>query len=154
METKRGFKTFTIRVDNDLRKVVDIKAAQLHLSCGELIRRALKEYLYKDSNISNELLSSVQGLKKDLESQKRRLELHSNMFLYYLRFFFAFNEDVIKDIPNEMRKQFFDRGERRRDDFINLFRNQKISRTNYLELLLGEFLADPVENKNEMSGIE
>ena len=76
------------------------------------------------------------------------------MFLYYLRFFFAFNEDVIKDIPNEMRKQFFDRGERRRDDFINLFRNQKISRTNYLELLLGEFLADPVENKNEMSGIE
>lgn len=154
METKRGFKTFTIRVDNDLRKVVDIKAAQMHLSCGELIRRALKEYLYKDSNISNELLSSVQGLKKDLESQKRRLELHSNMFLYYLRFFFAFNEDVIKDIPNEMRKQFFDRGERRRDDFINLFRNQKISRTNYLELLLGEFLADPVENKNEMSGIE
>lgn len=154
METKRGFKTFTIRVDNDLRKVVDIKAAQLHLSCGELIRRALKEYLYKDSNISNELLSSVQGLKKDLESQKRRLELHSNMFLYYLRFFFAFNEDIIKDIPNEMRKQFFDRGERRRDDFINLFRNQKISRTNYLELLLGEFLAGPVENKNEMSGIE
>ena len=40
------------------------------------------------------------------------------------------------------------------DDFINLFRNQKISRTNYLELLLGEFLAESVENKNEMSGIE
>ena len=76
------------------------------------------------------------------------------MFLYYLRFFFAFNEDIIKDIPNEMRKQFFDRGEKRRDDFINLFRNQKISRTNYLELLLGEFLAESVENKNEMSGIE
>lgn len=151
---KKAFKTFTIRVDNDLRKVVDIKAAQMHLSCGELIRRALKEYLYKDSNISNELLSIVQGLKKDLESQKRRLELHSSMFLYYLRFFFAFNEDIIKDIPNEMRKQFFDRGEKRRDDFINLFRNQKISRTNYLELLLGEFLAESVENKNEMSGIE
>ena len=110
---KKAFKTFTIRVDNDLRKVVDIKAAQMHLSCGELIRRALKEYLYKDSNISNELLSTVQGLKKDLESQKRRLELHSSMFLYYLRFFFAFNEDIIKDIPNEMRKQFFDRGEKR-----------------------------------------
>ena len=76
------------------------------------------------------------------------------MFLFYLRFFFAFNEDIIKDIPNEMRKQFFDRGEKRRDDFINLFRNQKISRTNYLELLLGEFLAESVENKNEMSGIE
>ena len=151
---KKAFKTFTIRVDNDLRKVVDIKAAQMHLSCGELIRRALKEYLYKDQNISNELLSTVQGLKKDLESQKRRLELHSSMFLYYLRFFFAFNEDIIKDIPNEMRKQFFDRGEKRRDDFINLFRNQKISRTNYLELLLGEFLAESVENKNEMSGIE
>ena len=53
-----------------------------------------------------------------------------------------------------MRKQFFDRGEQRRDDFINLFRKQKISRTNYLELLLGEFLAESVENKNEMSGIE
>ena len=151
---KKAFKTFTIRVDNDLRKVVDIKAAQMHLSCGELIRRALKEYLYKDSNISNELLSTVPGLQKDLESQKRRLELHSSMFLYYLRFFFAFNEDIIKDIPNEMRKQFFDRGEKRRDDFINLFRNQKISRTNYLELLVGEFLAESVENKNEMSGIE
>ena len=45
-------------------------------------------------------------------------------------------------------------GGKQMDDFINLFRNQKISRTNYLELLLGEFLADPVENKNEMSGIE
>ena len=41
---KKAFKTFTIRVDNDLRKVVDIKAAQMYLSCGELIRRALKEY--------------------------------------------------------------------------------------------------------------
>lgn len=142
---------FNIRISKDLKAQIDAKAMSLKITPSELARIAITNFIYKDVNISNELLGTLSGLQNDLEGIRRRIELHSNVFIYYLRFFFAFEGNELDKVPKEIRKQFFAKGEKRRDDFIRLFRQQNVNHVNIFELLLGEYLAEPTDIENEQN---
>ena len=148
---------FDLRINKDLADQIEAKAISLGVTPSELARTALSEYIHKDVNISNEVLGTLSILENEIEGVRRRVELQSNVFIYFLRFFFAFSGKDIEQVPKEMRKQFFEKGEKRRDDFIKLFRQQTANKVNIFELMLGEYLTDPVENTggvHENGGME
>ncbi len=136
---------FHMRLGKELKANLEAKALTMNLSLSEIVRVALNDYLHRDINISTEVLGMLSELEKSLERLRRGQELQSNIFIYFLRFFFAFSGKDIEAVPKEMRKQFFDKGEKRRDDFIRLFKQQTENRVNMLDLLLSEYVAQPVE---------
>ena len=143
---------FDLRLSKDLLTQIEAKALSLGVTPSELARTALNEYIHKDVNINNEVLGTLSILENEIEGIRRRVELQSNVFIYFLRFFFAFSGSEIEKVPREARKQFFEKGEKRRDDFIKLFKQQTANKVNIFELMLGEYLTEPAEHPTESHG--
>ncbi len=137
---------YSMRISADLKNQIEAKAVSLGVKPAEVIRSALTEYVQKDVSITNEVLGFLSGIQKDVERLQRRFELHSNVFIFFLRFFFAFEGKELENIPKENRKQFFDKGERRRNDFIRLFKQQTSNKVNVFEMLLADCLGEEMEN--------
>lgn len=144
--------TFNMRITDDLRKKIEAKARSEGISLSEAVRTALTDYLHRDVNIYNGILGTLSSLEKDMERLQRQLELHSNLFVYYLRFFFAFEGKEIEGIPKDSRKQFFDKGERRRDDFIKLFKQQNANHVNIFEMMMSDLMTAPNANNDRANG--
>lgn len=144
---------FHMRLNKELKKKIEAKAASEGMSLSEAVRSSLNDYLHKDVNINNEILGHLTSLETEIEQLTRRQELHSNVFIYFLRFFFAFSGKEIEQVPKEMRKQFFDKGEKRRDDFIKLFKSQVSNHTNIFEMMLGDLITEPDNGKEKDDGL-
>lgn len=140
-------RNFHMRINDDLRRKIEAKALNSGITLSEAVRVALNDFLHKDININTEILGTLSSIEKEIEYLQRQLELHSNLFVYFLRFFFAFSGKEIESIPKDARKQFFDKGEKRRDDFIRLFKQQNISHVNIFEMMMNDLVAGDTKEK-------
>ena len=133
-------KVLTVRVDDEFYEVLEIKAKNKKTSISELVRNVIEDDLEKDIDFHNEIISTFGLFKSDLLNLKREMNVFSSMFMYWLRFYFTLSGQDFDSIPEgKPREIAFEKGEERRDKFLQLYKRENKQMKSLFEQLFADY---------------
>ena len=93
MKTER----LSLRLDEKFLQDIKNKAMLENITVTDLILRSVSEYVYKDVNIQNELLGTLEQINANLKVCMNNDEFFESFFIHYLKYFFViYNETISK----------------------------------------------------------
>lgn len=149
MSTLIGFKA-----DDELNNTIKAKAKLENITVTDLLRRAVTEYLYKDINVQNELLGTLEQINKNIKKTNDQYSVFHSLFLHYLKYFFAVNKSEMDKwkSPNnnqqetiQIQTKIMETGGDYRDKFVSSFKKENTHIQNLIEILLADYMTEVVE---------
>lgn len=144
---KKDITRFTFRLPRGIDQDLSKRAAFENLSKSELCLNYIRNELYKDVNIENAQLGALQELLTLSHKLEKKLDVFSNIFIYYLKYFFATHaKELDKDIVGNIN-ELMEKGEINKDIFIKNFKTKNNHMTSLIESLLADFIAQDKDNE-------
>lgn len=92
-----GTKVISVRLEENILNDIQNKALLENSTSPKIIHKAIQEYIYKDINIQNELLGTLEQINANLKTCINNDELFEAFFIHYLKYFFViYNETISK----------------------------------------------------------
>lgn len=130
------------RIPMQLKKDIDGKAKSENLNNTEFIVKALNNEVYKDINIHNAELGTLQEILRIEKNIERKIDVFSNIFIYFLKYFFAIHTKELEDKNVHNLNDLFDKGEVRKNTFIKNFRKENKNVVSILETVLADYITE------------
>jgi hypothetical protein len=134
-----------MRINEAILKQIQACAAVENCSATDLITRAITEYINKDTLIQPQIFGAIEALRGDIKFIDKKVELFSNLWVYWLQFYFAFTPSYSGN-PEEA-KAFIESSKRRRTAMLDSFRKDMKTQPKLIEMLLADYLAEDIETK-------
>lgn len=130
-----------IRIPLQLYQDIKTKTALEQTTVTDYVSKAIRNEVYKDVNITNAQLGALQEIISMNKNLDRKLDLFSNLFIYYIKSFFATHKTEL-DNPAKQNEDLFRYGEGWKNKFIKNFKIENKNVQSILESVLADYLIE------------
>lgn len=132
---------FTFRMPREIDKDLTHRAMCDKVTKSELCLSYIRKELYKDVDIENAQLGALQELLTMNHRIEKKLDTFSNLFIYYLKYFFATHaKEIDKKVVGNI-DELMEKGETNKDIFIKNFKAKNVHMTSLIESLLADYIS-------------
>lgn len=130
----------SIRLDDEIKKMIKVQAELENTTTSELIRTAISWYLHKDVNYKSQLEATIESLRREMKKMSREVELNSSLFKFWTQYYFTLTKDL-SELEDNSRKQRIDLGKEQTEKMLRAFRGQiKEIKPGLIEALVADYL--------------
>lgn len=133
------------RCEDKLYEELSARSQLENKTITDLMKEAIVEYLYKDTNIQNELLGCIEQINSNVNKANKQFNLFYSMYIYFLNYFFSCN---IKEMNQWCTET--DRGKDRRSwskDSKDIYMRQIDEGKATTESFIKSFINNPMARK-------
>lgn len=136
-------KKLSIRFKSELYEEIKARCAAKHTTESEFIRSCVEKQLGSDLEIQNELVSTIGNFRSELFGVKREIKIFSNLFVYWLKYYFTLSGADFDALPDGGAKTLaFGKGEARRNKFIEMYKLENKEYKALFEQIFADFMTE------------
>jgi hypothetical protein len=136
--TRKHDEKISFWVSQELWDAITGRATSKHCSVSAVMRTTVDDHLLKEINDANLIVEHMPKIMRKLERLQGSVELSSELFIYWLKYFFAY---YVSELPSEeIQVKKIKSGEMMKNQMLEHFKKHKTeNKKSWLEQLIMEY---------------